>query len=175
MDHVWLIGMMGVGKTTVGSLAADTLALPFVDLDDRIVERYGRTISELFADSEEAFRSHERRMVAEVAAGPTSVVATGGGVVLDDANVDTMRNTGTVVLLEASTSVLETRVSTGDQAPRPLLDRADPIEGEGHEAAIAAIEAARSERYQSAAHLALPTDGRDPAEVAREVVQCVST
>lgn len=78
--HIFLVGFMGSGKTTVGKLLAETLGLPFVDLDEEIEKQYGRTIAEIFQRSgEEEFRAMEEDALGEVASRPRSVVALGGG------------------------------------------------------------------------------------------------
>src|SRR4051812_8462078 len=78
--HVWLVGMMGSGKSTVGKRLAARLDRPFVDLDERIETEAGRSIGDIFErDGEPAFRALESRVLARVADGPDAVVATGGG------------------------------------------------------------------------------------------------
>lgn len=162
MAHIWLIGMMGTGKSTVGTLVAEALQLPFVDVDRVIVEETGRTIEDLFAEGEHQFREAERIAIARIARRPGHVVATGGGSVLDQENVATMRTTGRTVLLTASSETLAERLdSTSD---RPLVTNAVDV---------AAIAAARSTVYADSADATVDTTGLSAAEVADEVVRCV--
>ncbi len=82
MSHVFLIGFMGAGKSTVGPRLATRLDLPFIDLDDRIEAEQGKSIADIFdADGESHFRALEREALEALAAEPDSVVACGGGIV----------------------------------------------------------------------------------------------
>jgi shikimate kinase len=164
MDHIWLIGMMGTGKTTVGAIIAERLDMRVIDTDAEVMERSGRTIPELFDDSEATFRDWESAVIADIAAGPPAVVATGGGAILDPANVERMRTSGVRILLEADASTLEARGAADGE--RPLLRRSDDI---------AEINAGRRSRYRDAADHVVDTSGKDVGVVADEVVRCVST
>ena len=160
MGTLWLIGMMGAGKSTVGMMAAGDLGLPFVDLDERVAAEAGMAVPDIFAaEGEEGFRRRERAAVAAVA-GTAAVVACGGGVVLAEGNVARLRASGMVVWLDAPASQLEERVAGG--AGRPLL----PAEAGG----LGAILAARLPAYAAAAHHRVETAGRRPEEVTEEVV-----
>lgn len=160
--HIWLIGMMGVGKTTIGALVAERLALPLVDTDAEVMRSTGRTIPEIFAESEQAFRSAESSVIASLVDAASSVVSTGGGAILDPGNTATMHATGTVVLLEASVADLRNRILPGRE--RPLVGSADDI---------ARIAADRHALYVAAADHRVTTDGRSPGEIAAEVVACL--
>jgi 5-deoxy-5-amino-3-dehydroquinate synthase len=119
-DHVVLVGMMGSGKSTVGPLLARRLGRPFVDLDGLLEARAGQPISAIFAgDGEAAFRAQERELLAELlASGVPSVLAAGGGVVLDAANRARLRQQLTV-WLDVGPDELVARV--GASTDRPLL------------------------------------------------------
>ena len=159
---LWLIGMMGSGKSTVGKLVAETLGVPFVDLDVRIAEAAGSSISVLFAaEGEAGFRTREAGALARVADGPAAVVATGGGVVLDPGNVARMRARGVVAWLEAKASTLASRVE--NETGRPLLEDELP------EPRLAEILEARRGAYSGAAHARIVTDERTPKDIAEEV------
>ena len=164
MGHVWLIGMMGVGKTTVGAIVAEHLELPLTDTDALVMERSGRTIPQLFEDGEETFRAIERAVVADVAMGRAQVIATGGGVVLDDGNVAAMRSSGTIVLLTADVDTLTARL--GESADRPLYAGRETLTDIAH---------GRADRYAAAAEHVIDTAGRTPFDVAEEVIRCVRT
>ena len=159
MPHLWLIGMMGAGKTAVGRRVADELGMPFVDLDDVIAERLGCSIAQLWGrEGEAAFRDLEAAAVARVAGSDAAVVATGGGAVLREANRDAMRRSGTVVWLRAEPEVLTARVGDGDG--RPLLA--------GGVDALGGILAEREDHYAAAAHAIVDASGTVD-EVAGEV------
>lgn len=165
MRHVFLIGFMGSGKSTVGRLAAERLGRGFVDLDERIVEREGRPIPAIFAeDGEAAFRMAESAALAEIAAMPPSVVACGGGIVLDDANRAALGSLGLVVYLRVSAEEALARI--GDTSGRPLLC------GGGADMAAALLRS-REALYEATGDVMVPTAGRGPAQVADDVVSVV--
>lgn len=164
MAHIWLIGMMGTGKTTVGALVAERLHMPLVDTDAMIMEATGRTIPDLFAASEEDFRLAERRVVEAVAQGAPAVVSTGGGVVMDDESVTLMARSGTVVLLTADAESITGRLGTGSS--RPLFTGKESIED---------LMRHRARQYGDAADHTVDTAHRTPDEVAEEVIRCVNT
>lgn len=160
MATLWLIGMMGSGKSTVGPLVAERLGLGFVDLDAEI-EGGGVTIEQLFERSgEEAFRDLEEAAIARVA-GRDVVAASGGGAVLRPANVAKMRESGTVVWLDAGPDTLAARIGAGEG--RPLL-AGDVVER------VHRLVASRAAAYRAAAHVRVITDGVDPEQVAARVI-----
>ena len=129
--HVVLVGLMGVGKTTVGRRLAKELARPFADVDEQVELRAGRVIPEIFRhDGEEAFRRTEAEVLAELVARPLPLVlAAGGGGVARPENRRTLAGRTTVVWLRASVEFLAGRV---DPTHRPLLAQADdPAEALG--------------------------------------------
>lgn len=158
---LWLIGMMGSGKTTVGRLVAGRLGVAFRDTDTMVEEESGRSIPELWAEAGEAgFRVWERRAVATASSSP-AVVATGGGAVIDRSNVAIMRRGGVVVWLAADPATLAARIGSGDG--RPLLAGEDP------HASLALLARQRAPWYEAAAHHVVVTDDKAPSEVADEV------
>lgn len=162
MGHVWLIGMMGSGKTTVGAILAERMGRALIDTDVTVMEETGRTIPELFDESEETFRSVEVRAIERAAASDPAVIATGGGAVLDEVNLTVMRMTGTVVLLDTTSDELERRLrGVGD---RPLIAAPSDIDR---------ILSARRHRYLEAGEHIVVTTGRDPVAVAEEVAACI--
>ncbi|GMQ93145.1 MAG: shikimate kinase [Acidimicrobiia bacterium] len=162
MRHIWLVGMMGSGKTTVAVLAAQILGLPFVDTDARVMESTGRTITELFAEGERVFRSAEADVIAETAEDHPAVVATGGGAILSHDNVAIMKGSGTVVLLHVDAATIAERMRPCTD--RPLLDSPDAVER---------ILADRQSIYEHASDCVVSTIGRAPDEIAMEVAACV--
>jgi len=163
MGHLWLVGMMGVGKTTVGRRVAERLDLPFVDVDAVVAAIRGTTVATIFADEgEQAFRVQERIAISSAASGPRAVIAAGGGAVLDQDNVAAMKSSGEVVLLEAPADVLVARLETNDGG-RPLLDTGNVPER------IAQLLAARRDAYRAAADRIVDTADRHPSDVAEEV------
>ncbi len=157
---VYLVGMPGSGKSTVGEELAGRLGVPFVDLDVEIAKEQDRSVAQIFAeDGESAFRALEARAVLAASTADPAVIACGGGVVLEPANRITLRNTGTCVFLDVPLEVLEARVEP--DAERPL------IRSEGD---LARLLDERGPLYREfAAHV---VDGSgDPGEVADAIVE----
>ncbi|MBI2705352.1 MAG: shikimate kinase [Actinobacteria bacterium] len=160
--HLVLVGMMGTGKTTVGHEVAARMDWSFVDVDAEIEARQGRTIPDIFRDDgEPAFRMIERSVLADVLATPErSVIAAGGGAVLDSANRDAMRARGTVVWLRAQADEIQRRV--GAVSGRPLLDGSPAATARRIEELVSSREAA----YHRVAHDVVNVDHLTVDEVA---------
>lgn len=141
--HVVLVGMMGVGKSTVGRRVAAALGRPFSDSDEVIQERTGRTVAQIFAsDGEPAFRVLETQVLSEcLAATDPVVIAAAGGVVLDPANREALRRAGTVVWLQAPVSMLVERVAGSTHRPALEQDPAGTLSklSEGREGLYAEV------------------------------------
>lgn len=122
-----LVGLMGVGKTTVGRRLAQRLGLPFVDADEEIETAAGMSISEIFATfGEPYFRDGERRVIARLIDGSPKVIATGGGAFMNDKTRALILDRATAVWLEADVDTLVDRVRRRNT--RPLLKDRDPRE-----------------------------------------------
>lgn len=162
-SKLWLIGMMSSGKTKVGRRLSERSGFPLVDTDDRIVERAGMTIPEIFAThGEPAFRTMESGEVAWIAGrSERLVVATGGGAILDKVNRFLMRDTGLVVWLKPSIASL---IAKGKTKNRPLLLGHDDLAARYTE-----IWEARKHLYEEAAHMSIVMDGKTRKEAAEEV------
>lgn len=157
---IWLVGMMASGKTTAGRLAAASLDVAFFDTDELVADEAGTSIAELWAErGEEAFREAERAMVARLEP-KQGIVATGGGVVLDEANRMVLTRSGTVAWLDASPMVLASRA--GGSAERPLLAGSD----NEAESVLSETLAERASLYSEVADHRLETDGVDPETIA---------
>lgn len=160
--HLWLIGMMGAGKTTVGKRVAALLSVPFYDIDAEVGRRAGCSIARLWGEKgEAAFREMEAIAITAVADRPSGVVATGGGAILRESNVATMRASGTVIWLSVPVDELERRV--GSDPSRPLLAEAEGIEP------LSSLLEGRRARYGDAAHQMVDAAGRSVDEVVAEV------
>lgn len=123
--NLYLIGMMGAGKTTVGRLLATQLNYRFVDTDEMIEKVVGKSITEIFAqEGETAFRELESKVLGEVAAYKNLVVATGGGIILRRENWGYLRH-GVVVWLDVGVEQLYARVKEDNS--RPLLQDPNPM------------------------------------------------
>ena len=121
-----LVGLMGVGKSSVGRRLANALDLPFKDADHEIEAAAGRTIPEIFAEmGEPAFREGERRVIARLLDDPPHVLATGGGAFMNDETRRLIKEKAVSVWLKADLDILARRVSRKDT--RPLVSGKDPM------------------------------------------------
>jgi shikimate kinase len=162
---LWLVGMMGAGKSAVGAVLAERLGLPLVDLDRAIEHAASRSIAELFASEGEAgFRKREREAI-EAVAGRRAVVALGGGAPAQPGALARLLGTGTLVYLRARPETLAERL--GADETRPLLAGLDP---EARLARIRSLLAEREACYLRAA-LVVDTDGLAAPAVADAIVQ----
>ena len=151
---ITLVGMMGAGKTVIGTELARRLGRRFLDSDAEIEAAATMTIPEIFArDGEAFFRDRETEVISRLLAGPPCILATGGGAWLRPANRDAIRAAGTVVWLDADLDTLWQRLR--GRSGRPLLETADP------RATIEAMLAERRPVYATAElHVAIgPQDG----------------
>ena len=139
-----LAGFMGTGKTSAGKRIAERLHWSFVDTDEMIEKREGRSIAEIFErDGEPHFRALEREAVAAAAAKQDAVIALGGGAMVDDDNFDLLRRAGLLVCLHARPEVILARTSG---AQRPLLLTED------REARVRQLLQERQSAYARAPH-----------------------
>ncbi len=159
--NIVLIGFMGTGKSTIGRLLAQKLDFEFVDVDARIEQQAGKTITQIFQSAgEEYFRKLEREFAEKLSAGEGQIIATGGGFVLNPQNIALLRPKGFIVSLKASPRVIYERIR--NEKHRPLLAVPDPL------AQIGWLLEERDERYRDA-DLLVNTDGKSPAGVADEI------
>lgn len=159
--NVALIGFMGAGKTSVGRLVAENLGFEFLDTDELIQSRAGRTIADIFAkEGEPAFRALEKQVVQELSARTKTVISTGGGLPTDPENLAALKSYALVVCLWASPEKIWERVR--HQSHRPLLHDADP------QKKIRELLAAREPFYKQADVL-INTDLRSVREAAQQI------
>ena len=153
---------MGSGKSSVGRLAAQLLHFTFLDTDQVIEARAGKSIREIFEqDGEPAFRELERRIVEELTRRTKTVIATGGGLPAYEANLASLKTHALVVCLWASAETLHERVCA--HSHRPLLNEPDPL------GRIRQLLAAR-EAYYRQADVLVSTELRPLREVAAQVI-----
>lgn len=153
-----LVGLMGVGKSTIGRRLAARLGLPFVDADEEIERAAGMTIQEIFdRHGEAAFRDGERRVIARLIEGPPKVIATGGGAFVNEQTRTLILDRATAIWLDADIDILVGRVSRRDG--RPLLKGKDPRE------VLSRLAAERSPFYEQAPIRVRSTDSPHDATV----------
>lgn len=161
--NVYLVGPMGVGKTTVGKLLSEELDLEFVDVDREIEVKAGANIPWIFdVEGEEGFRVRESRALEELAAKSGQLIATGGGIVLSPSNREIIKNEF-CIYLKAKLPQLVARI--GKDKKRPLLQTGDPRE------ILARILEIREPLYQEVATHIVHTDSRPTRQVVREIVK----
>ena len=158
---VYLIGFMGSGKSAVGRRLAKRLGVRCLEMDEILAARAGKPIAQIFEeDGEEAFRRMESGLLRETAA-QGAVVSCGGGVVLRAENVKTMKENGTVVLLQATPQTIYERVKS--HTGRPILNGHMSVEY------ITGLMEKRAPFYEAAAGITVQVDGRDIEEIAKEI------
>lgn len=166
MSHVFLVGFMGAGKTTVARLVSRQLGRPMVDLDAAIEAAVGKSVREIFEDvGEDAFRELESAQLVGLSSAEPSVVACGGGIVVRDANRSALKDMGMVVYLRVSAG--ETLARVGADGTRPLLS------GPGGVIAATRLLEARESLYAAVADVAIDTVGRSVDQVAEDVVAAI--
>ncbi|WP_339845722.1 shikimate kinase AroK [uncultured Halopseudomonas sp.] len=163
MRNVFLVGPMGAGKSTIGRLLAKELRYPFKDSDREIEAKTGADIPWIFdVEGEEGFRQREEAMIAELVLESGIVMATGGGVVMREANRQALAANGLVVYLR--TSVDQQLQRTSKDRQRPLLLNADP------ERVLRDLMAKRDPLYREIADIIIDTDQRGPKVVVNTIV-----
>ena len=159
-DNLFLVGMMGAGKTTVGRILARRLKRRFLDCDQELERRCGVRVPVIFEiEGERGFRSREAQMIAELSALEGVVLATGGGAVLAGENRRHLAARGTVVYLRATPEDLHRRVRHDKQ--RPLLAGADPL------ARLRALYAERDPLYLAVADVVVESGAQSVQALAR--------
>ena len=157
-SHIVLLGPRGSGKSTVGRLLAEQLGRAFVDLDDAVIASAGRNIATIFkAEGEKRFRDREEVALHEALRRPAAVIATGGGVVVREANRTALQSTAHRILLLADEATLEQRMKTDSEDDRPALPPGNTL-------------ADRLNHYRELATIEVDTTNKSADEVAVELV-----
>ncbi len=163
MRHIVLIGFMGSGKTQTGTMLAEKLELPFIDVDKKITSEMKMSVSDIFSRFGEVFfRALETRAIKELRTlEETAVISVGGGLPVQEQNHKYLKELGTIVYLKGSVETLKKRLE-GDQ-PRPLLNGAD-LEGK-----IRRMLKAREPIYKKLADVTVITADQPMAELIQEI------
>lgn len=166
-DNIYLIGMMGAGKTTIGRHLARRLHKRFVDADHEVEARTGATIPLIFEiEGEQGFRRRESEVIQQLSEERNVVLATGGGAVLNPENRRCLARTGIVVYLSVSPDLLWER--TRHDKSRPLLQVPDP------RSRIENIYAQRDPLYREIADIVVVGGRQAPSTLARQLEQEIS-
>lgn len=160
---IFLIGMMGVGKTTIGRLLADAAGLEFIDCDREIEARAGVSIATIFeVEGEESFRRREAVLLDELTRRRGVVLATGGGAVLREENRRVLRSRGVVVYLHSTVDEIVRR--TRRDTARPLLQTGNP------RARIEQLLREREPLYRQTAHLSFQSGLTSPKKLVKRIL-----
>ena len=166
--NLYLVGMMGAGKSAAGRPLAEALGYRFLDADQVLQQAAGRTIPEIFAsDGEQGFRDLETAVLDQIAGWHSLVVATGGGVVTRPRNWGHLQQ-GVVIWLDAPAELLLQRLRR-DPTPRPLLASEDPA------ARLQELLGQRRPLYAQADLTLVQQEGEDPARVAQRLLEQLPT
>ena len=163
---VALVGLMGVGKSTVGRKLAEHLGAPFVDSDEEIEKAAGLSVQEIFERlGEPEFRRGERRVIERLLNGPPIVLATGGGAYMDPETRALMKEKATTVWLRADLDVIWKRVNRRDT--RPLLKRDNPRQ------VLADLDAKRAPIYAEA-DLVIDSDEGPSSDAVKAILDALA-
>jgi shikimate kinase len=162
-----LIGMMGTGKSVVGKVLEEKTGFHRFDTDEMISSKLRMPIDEIFTSRGEShFRDLETETLRSISLDKPAIITTGGGIVLRAANIDLLRQLGTVVWLDTDRATLRARIR--DLSDRPLLRTANP------EATLAELLAAREPLYRRAADLRVDILQKNPAQIAELILENIS-
>jgi shikimate kinase len=163
MSSVFLIGLMGSGKTTIGQLLAKRLQLPFVDSDHELELRTGVSVATIFEiEGETAFRQREALIIDELSRREAIVLGTGGGAILNAQTCALLRERGTVIYLHSTAETSYERVRRNRD--RPLLMVSDPLQR------LRQLYAVRDPIYVATAHYIIESYRDRPTAVVNEIV-----
>lgn len=164
VDRIFLVGLMGAGKTTIGRQLAKALNKQFVDSDREIESQTGASIPLIFElEGEEGFRRRERDMIDKLTQRHDAVLATGGGAILNEDNRRWLGERGVVIYLHATVEQLLER--TRMDRNRPLLQTEDP------EARLRELMAARDPLYQELADIVIDTGEASVRQVVQDLIK----
>ena len=166
-QSVFIVGMMGSGKSTVGRRLADLMGLAFVDADQVIEEKAGADIGWIFdVEGEDGFRQREEQVLDALSRRQGIVLATGGGAVLRDANRQRLHERGVVVYLRGTVDLIVSR--TRHDRRRPLLQGVDARQRLGD------LLEQRTPLYEDVAHVIVDTDEGSAQSVAKRVLAALT-
>ena len=162
-EHIFMIGFMGVGKTSTSRILSKKLGVKENDTDAMIVKQEKKSIAQIFADEgEEYFRKTETGIIDKLAELEPCIISCGGGMAMREVNVKKMKKIGKVVLLTATPETIYSHVK--DSTNRPLLN------GNMNIPYIKKLMEERAPKYNAAADIVIETDGCTPSQVADKII-----
>ena len=162
-SNIVLIGFMGSGKSSVGKILSQLMNKNFLDMDEYIQQNSKMTIQEIFHDlGESFFRAKEHHLVKELDSESNLVIATGGGVVLDQRNMDLLSKRGIIVYLKCDFDTIVQRIKTENNRPLFTLENLAEFEH---------VFASRIHLYEESAHFTIDVKGKSIELIATEIAQ----
>jgi len=162
--NIILIGMRGSGKSTIGKILSKKTNKTFYDLDKLLVQKIGISIPEIIKKYDwEYFRDKESEIVEEISKETNAIIATGGGIVLRQKNIDILKKNGKFIYMKTSIDTMIKRI--GDNKNRPSLTNKKFLREELEE-----VLPQRKNLYESTADVTITTDNKTPKSIADEVI-----
>ena len=166
--NIVLIGYRCSGKTSTGKLLAEKLGRPFIDTDDLIINKTGATIDKTVSNyGWQHFRDVEKSVIKEVSSAENLVIATGGGIIINEENIRNLKDNGFIVWLYTDTDTIKKRLNEDKTSAenRPSLTGDDPIDE------INKVLEERKSFYRSASDMTVDTTQLDISEVADKIIE----
>ncbi len=164
--HIFLVGFMGCGKSTVAKLLSESYNVRHIDTDAEIVNEQKMSIADIFERyGEEHFRKLETNLLLRLKEEAPAVIACGGGMAVRDANIDIMKSCGTVIMLTATPETIYKRVR--HQTDRPILNGHMNVEY------ISDLMDKRTPYYNRASDVKVTTDNTSPEEIVQKIVEII--
>ena len=167
LNNIFIVGLMGSGKTSIGKLLAKRTGRLFIDIDNEIIKESGMTITEIFNKfGENYFRDLEHKILSKVKSIENHVISTGGGVILKLKNIKVMKNSGTIIFLDIDVETQLSRVR--NKKNRPLLDRNNMAEN------LVNIKKERDYIYKNISDYIISISGKNKSEIVGAIQNYIS-
>ena len=161
-SHIFIIGMMGTGKSIIASLLSKKINIPLIDTDKDLEDILNLSLEEFFKKfSEKKFRELESTYFVEHVNSSNCIYATGGGIIINKKNRDVLKNYGKTILLNASIETIIERLEN-DSKKRPLFTNKNALENIWNE---------RKQYYHQCSDIIIDTDNKEPQTIAKEIIK----
>jgi len=167
LNNIFIVGLMGSGKTSIGKLLAKRTGRLFIDTDNEIIKELGMTITEIFNKfGKNYFRDLEHKILSKVKSIENHVISTGGGVILKLENIKIMKNSGTIIFLDIDVETQLSRVR--NKKNRPLLDSNNMVES------LVNIKKERDYIYKNISDYIISISEKNKSEIVGEIQNYIS-